>query len=207
MTEQRSPEWFAERLGKATASRIADVVARTRNGWGASRANYAAQLVAERLTGVPAVLYENAEMRWGTEQEPTARAAYAFYRDVEVEEVGFIAHPLIEMAGASPDGLIGAKGLIEIKCPGTAKHISTLLGEPIDERYYLQMQWQMACTGRDWCDYVSFDPRMPERMRLTIQRVEREDEPIRQLEREVQAFLGEIAQTIQQLKTTYGEAA
>ena len=143
---QGSPEWFAARLGRVTASRVADVVARTKSGWGASRANYAAQLVAERLTKTVAETFTNAAMQHGTEQEPVARAAYEFYRDADVTEVGFVVHPRIAMSGASPDGLVGADGLVEIKCPNTATHIETLLGGAVPAKYLCQVQWQMACT-------------------------------------------------------------
>lgn len=189
---QGSPEWFSARLGKVTASRVADVVARTKTGWGAGRANYAAQLIAERLTGVPAEPYTNAAMQWGTEMEPQARAEYAFLRDVDVVEVGFVLHPTIAMAGASPDGLVGKSGLVEIKCPNTATHIDTILGKRVPEKYVTQMQWQMACIDRDWCDFVSFDPRMPEDLRLFVQRVERDGPMITQLEAAVIDFLAEV---------------
>src|SRR6185437_1161947 len=192
MSEQRTPEWFAERLGRVTASRVADVVAKTKSGRGASRANYAAQLIAERLTGVPAATFVNKEMEWGTEQEPLARDAYAFHADVDVTQCGFVTHPRIVMSGASPDGLVGDVGLVELKCPNCATHIDTLLGEPIAQKYILQMQWQMACTGRVWCDFVSFDPRLPERMRIFIQRVHRDEKLIESLERDVELFLREV---------------
>jgi len=189
---QGSPEWFHARLGKVTASRVADVVARTKTGWGASRANYAAQLIAERLTGVPAESYTNAAMQWGTEMEPQARAEYAFLRDADVVEVGFVVHPTIAMAGASPDGLVGKSGLVEIKCPNTATHIDTILGRRVPEKYVTQMQWQMACIDREWCDFVSFDPRMPEDLRVFVQRVERDGPLIAQLEAAVIDFLAEV---------------
>lgn len=186
---QGSDEWFEARLGKVTASRVADVVARTKAGWAASRSNYAAELIAERLTGQVAATYTNAVMQWGTEKEPDARAAYSFRCDVDVIEVGFVPHPTIAMSGASPDGLVGDDGLLEIKCPNTATHIDTLLGEPIAGKYEKQMMWQMACTGRRWCDFVSYDPRLPELMRLHIVRLHRDDQIIASLERHVREFL------------------
>ena len=207
MNEQRSAGWFAERAGKVTASRIADLTARTKSGWGASRANYAAQLIVERLTDSPVETYQNADMRWGTETEPLARDAYAFHSDVEVIETGFVPHPKIAMAGASPDGLVGDVGLVEIKCPNTATHIETLLGESIAEKYVKQMQWQMACTKRSYCDFVSFDPRLPERMRIFVQRVHRDDKMIRTLESEVADFLQEVADKVAALHEKYAEAA
>ncbi len=203
MSEQGTDAWLAERMGKVTASRIADMMAKTKSGWGASRANYAAQLVAERLTGVPAETFSNAAMKWGTETEPQARAAYSFYSGLPVQEVGFVPHPTISQSGASPDGLVGDLGLVEIKCPGTATHIETLLEGAIPGKYNLQMQWQLACTGRQWCDWVSFDPRMPESMRLFIKRVNRDGGLIKELEAEVNLFLSEIEITVAKLKANY----
>lgn len=190
---QGSEEWRKERLGKVTASKIADVVARTKTGWGASRANYAAQLIAERLTGVPTEGFTNAAMQHGTATEPEARAAYAFLTDSEVAEVGFVPHSTIPMSGASPDGLVGEDGLIEIKCPNTATHLETLLGAEIDGKYVKQMQWQMACTGRKWCDFVSFDPRLPVELQIKVQRLQRDQALIDSLEKDVADFLAEIA--------------
>lgn len=203
MIEQRTPEWHAARCGKATASRIADIIAKTRNGWGAQRANYAAELVAERLSGVQGEGFCNAAMRHGTETEPQARAAYSFRMDVDVVEVGFVVHPSIPMSGASPDGLVGDDGLVEIKCPNTATHIDTMLRQRVPEKYVTQILWQLACTGRQWCDYVSYDPRLPETMRLFVQRVERDDEAIQQLEADVSAFLAEVETTVSALREIY----
>jgi putative phage-type endonuclease len=192
MIPQGTPEWAAARLGRVTASRIADVVARTKTGWGAMRFNYMADLIAERLIGVATEGFKSHAMQHGTEMEPQARAEYEFFRDVEVAEGGFVLHPRIEMAGASPDGLVGDDGLVEIKCPLTKTHIDALLGAGIPGDYVKQMQWQMACTGRAWCDFVSFDPRMPEDLRLFIRRVPRDDKAIGELETEVVAFLAEV---------------
>jgi putative phage-type endonuclease len=203
MMEQRSEAWFAARAGKVTASRISDVLARTKSGWGAGRKNYAAQLVAERLTGTVEPSYCNAAMQWGTDTEPHAREAYCQHMLCAVEEVAFVDHPTIAMAGASPDGLIGDDGLVEIKCPGTATHIETLLGGSIPDKYRLQMLFQMACTGRQYCDFVSFDPRLPETMRLFVQRLPRDDAEIAEVEREVAAFLAEIDETVAQLRARY----
>lgn len=203
MIVQGSPEWFAERVGKVTASRVADVVARTKSGWGASRANYMAELIAERLTGAKSEGFVNAAMQHGIDTEPQARDAYSFYAGVDVEQVGFIAHPTIEMSGASPDGLVGNDGLVEIKCPSTATHIDTLLNGKVPEKYITQMMWQMACTGRKWCDFVSFDPRMPESMRLFIKRVERDEKLIASLEKEVELFLREVETKVAALRSMY----
>lgn len=202
--EQRTEEWFAARLGKVTASRVSDVIARTKSGPSASRRNYLAELVAERLTGEPAARFTNAAMQWGTDTEPMARAAYEFHTDNTVQEVGFVLHPRIAESGASPDGLVGDDGLIEIKCPGTATHIDTLLGAEIDGKYLTQMQWQMACTGRAWCDWVSFDPRLPEDMRMVVRRVARDDERVAELESAVREFLTELDDTIARLREAVG---
>ena len=200
---QGTDDWFAARLGKATASKVADIVARTKSGYAASRANYMAQLVAERLTGMVAESYTNAAMQWGTQQEPAARSAYEFYVGADVTEVGFVQNPTISMSGASPDGFVGDDGLVEIKCPNTATHIDTLLGKSIDGKYITQMQWQMACTGRQWCDFASYDPRMPETMSLFVTRIERDNGRIEELEHEVRAFLTETAKKVKALRGTY----
>lgn len=201
--EQGSPEWHAERAGKATASRIADVVARTKSGYGASRKNYAAQLVTERLTGQTESSYVNAAMQHGIDTEAEARDAYAFSTDAEVSEIAFVPHPTIEMSGASPDGMVGDDGLVEIKCPNSAQHIETLLTGKVPDKYVIQMQWQMACTGRKWCDFVSYDNRLPGAMHLFIQRVDRDDERIAELETEVIDFLAEVRETVASLKSKY----
>lgn len=203
MIEQGSPEWHEIRRGKVTASRVSDVIAKTKTGWGASRANYMAELVAERLTGNTAETYTNAAMQWGTDKEPDARAAYEFRTDATVELIGFVDHPKLVMTGASPDGLIGKDGLIEIKCPNTATHIDTLLGQAMPSKYNTQIQWQLACTNRLWCDFVSFDPRMPESMRLFISRVERDDETIVELEKFVSDFLVETDRKVSELNRLY----
>ena len=203
---QRTAEWEMARLGKATASRIADIIARTRSGYSASRANYAAQLISERLTGVKQDAFESPAMRWGQEKESEALEVYAFEQDAEVIQVGFLEHPRIAESGASPDGLVGEEGLIEVKCPLTATHIETLLGQAPPARYLAQMQWQMAVTGRLWCDFVSYDPRLPLPMRLFRRRIARDDRLITELEREVSRFLSEIDQVIAKLKSLALEA-
>lgn len=204
--EQRSEEWFSARLGKVTASRIADVCARTKTGWGAGRKNYMAELVAERLTGTRHEGFTNAAMQWGTDQEPEARVAYEFYRDATVIEVGFVPHPSIAETGASPDGLVRDDGLVEIKCPNTATHLETLLGAELPQKYFYQIQWQLACTERQWCDFVSYDPRLPESMRMHVERVKRDDDMIRDLEAEVVAFLNELRETVDRLRAKYEPA-
>lgn len=200
---QGSQEWFAARCGRVTASRIAEIVAKTKSGYSASRANYMAQLVAERLTGTVGEAFTNAAMQWGTDTEPQARIAYEFYTDAMVAEIGFVPHPNIPEAGASPDGLIGNDGLVEIKCPQTATHIDTLLGSTVPGKYVTQIQWQLACTGRQWCDFVSFDPRLPESMRLYVERVKRDDDRIKGLEEEVVSFLVELRDKVHRLRSKY----
>lgn len=207
MIVQGSPEWFAIRCGKVTASRVADVLAKTKTGWGAGRANYAAELIAERLTQTTASSFTNAAMQWGTDQEPVARQAYAMRRGLDVTEIGFVDHPEVSMSGASPDGLVGSDGLVEIKCPNTATHLETLLGEGVPGKYVTQMQWQMACTGREWCDFVSFDPRLPESMALFVKRVPRDVSHILELEAEVGAFIREIDEKVARLTERYQVAA
>jgi putative phage-type endonuclease len=197
--EQRTDEWFAARLGKVTASRVADVVAKTKTGYSASRENYMADLIVERLTGQKASSFSNAAMEWGTEQEPNARAAYSARTGELVEEVGFIDHPAIPMSGASPDGLVG-EGCVEYKAPNTATHLEYLLAGKPPERYVTQMQWQMACAGRPWCDFVSYDPRLPERLQLLVVRVPRDDDYIKMLEQEVTIFLQELDDKLNKLE-------
>ena len=196
---QGSPEWRQSRCGKATASRIADIVAKTKSGPSASRANYLAQLVAERLTNQPTEGFKSPAMQHGTETEPLARMAYEMATGELVTEVPMIDHPTIPMSGASPDGLVGKDGLVEIKCPNTATHIETLIADKVPTKYIPQIQWQIACTGRAWCDFVSYDPRMPEDMQLFIKRVERDDALIAELEGEVTQFLEEVAATVLKL--------
>lgn len=201
--EQNSPEWLAARCGSLGASSIADMVAKTRTGWGASRFNLAARIVCERLTGSPQDSYTNAAMQWGHDTEPQARAMYEFMKDVTVAQVGLVLHPSIEKSHASPDGLVGEDGLIEIKCPNTATHIETLLNEEVEGKYIKQMQWQMACCRRSWCDFVSFDPRLPAEMQMFVQRVHHDPDLISELEREARQFLSEIDTTIATLSAKY----
>jgi putative phage-type endonuclease len=199
MIEQGTPEWFAQRLGKVTASRIADIMAKTKTGVSASRGNYLAQLVAERLTGQSADTFKSGAMQHGTETEPQARMVYEAETGQIVTEVAMINHPTIEMSGASPDGLVGTDGLVEIKCPNTSTHIASLMADKAPSGYMAQMQWQMACTGRAWCDFVSFDPRMPEDMQLLIKRVPRDEALIAEYEAEVIKFLAEVQETVDKL--------
>jgi len=197
--DQRTEEWFAQRLGKVTASKVADLMAKTKSGYSASRDNYMAQLVVERITKTKADSFSNAAMDWGTAQEPFARAAYEAFTGFMVEEVGFVQHPTIAWAGASPDGLVDDDGLVEIKCPNTATMIDTLLTGKVPQKYYIQMQMQMACTQRAWCDYVVFDSRMPAKAQLFVKRVFRDDAFIAEMEAEIINFLAEVDVQVSQL--------
>ena len=198
--QQRTDAWHQLRVGKVTASRVADIIAKTKTGPSASRENYLAQLVCERLTGKPAESYSNSAMQWGTDTEPFARAAYEARMDLLVTEVGFVNHPWIPLSGASPDGL-ASEGMVEIKCPNTATHIETLLTKTVPAKYITQMMWQMACADRPWCDFVSFDPRLPEKHQLFIKRINYDPEMVNLLENSVIQFLGDVDLKIQQLES------
>ena len=199
MNTQGTEEWFAQRLGKVTASRVADVIAKTKTGYSTSRENYMTELALERLTGQRQEAFTNAAMQWGTETEPLARAAYEAKTGEIVDEVGMIAHPRIAMSGASPDGLINGDGLLEIKCPNSATHVQTLRTGKPQGKYITQMMWQMACTGRQWCDFVSYDPRMPKGLQLFVTRIERDNDLIQSIESEVELFLIELNEMVNDL--------
>ena len=207
--EQGTESWFADRLGKVTASRLADVLAKTKTGYSASRTNYMTQLVLERITQSRAESYSNAALAWGTEQDPFARAAYEAHAGQMVEEAGFLPHTTLEASGASPDGLVG-DGMVEIKCPSSSTDLECWLtyshgGNPVDAKYYAQMQWQMRCADRFWCDYVVFDPRMPTKAQLFIFRVERNNDWLKIAEDEVVKFLADVDAKVKSLKTIIGE--
>lgn len=201
--EQRSDEWFAARLGCVTASRTADVISKTRNGYSASRENYMSDLIIERISGNRTKGFTNAAMQWGTDTEPQARMAYELMTGKTVEETGFVLHPKIKFFGASPDGLVGSDGLIEIKCPNTSTHINTLLSEKVPNKYETQMYVQMMCTERDWCDFVSFDPRLSGGMSFWIQRVYRDDNLFAEIESEVVVFLDELEIKLNRLREKF----
>jgi len=198
--EQGTPEWFAIRCGKVTASRVADIIATTKSGYSASRANYEAQLICEILTGKPAESFTNSAMQWGTDTEPLARAQYELKTGNMVDQVGFVVHPTIEQSGASPDGLIRTEGAIEIKCPQTNTHLDTLLNQTVPGKYITQIQWQLACTQRKWCDFVSYDPRLPENLALFIKRVDADVAMIESLESEVKKFLVSVNDKVNKLR-------
>lgn len=197
--EQGSQEWHDIRCGRITASRISDIMAKLKSGKpSASRKSYISELVAERLSGQPADFYMNSYMQWGIDTEPKAREAYERENLVEVKEIGFKVHPDIENAGCSPDGVIDP-GLIEIKCPKTSTHLDTVLSGKIPKKYILQMQWQMCCMDAEWCDFVSYDPRLPSPHDIWIKRISRDDELIKQIESEVIEADKEVDNIIEKL--------
>lgn len=198
--EQGSLAWQQLRIGRVTASRVADVMATGKSGEAATRRNYRIQLVCERLTGTKDEGFTNHHMERGTMLEPVARSLYEAMSGVFVTEIAFVNHPTIEMAGASPDGLVGSDGLIEIKCPTAANHVETVLSGKSPAKYYHQMQWQLACTGRKWVDFVSYCPEVGDDLALYIYRVNRDDAYIAELESEVIKFLTETETLTQQLK-------
>ncbi len=207
MIKQGTQEWFMERCGKVTASRVAEVATKLKSGgYSALRATYMGELIAETLSGTPIEGFKSAAMQWGNDTEPQARAAYAFWTDNPVEQVGFVNHPKISLSGASPDGFVGIDGLVEIKCPNTATHIETLLSKTAPAKHIDQMQWQMECTGRDWCDFVSYDPRLPEDLALFVHRVPADGERQEVLRAEVTQFLSDMAIKIDAL-IEYKQAA
>lgn len=195
--QQRTEEWFAARCGKVTASRMKDIIAKSDT---AAYRNYQAEIISERLSGCSAESYSSREMQRGTELEPKARAVYLLETGSDVSETGLIPHPHIANSGASPDGLVDSDGLLEIKCPNTATHIDFLLHRQPKREYILQMQWQMACTGRLWCDFVSYDDRLPEPHAYACIRIMRDPETIEHLEQAAADFLAEAEAIIQQLE-------
>lgn len=203
--EQGTEEWRAARLGKVTASRISEVMAKLKDGsYGASRANYMAEKILEKLTGQPQDGdYVSKAMQWGMDNEEDARIAYTFTTGRAITQVGFIEHPVIPQSGASPDGLVPHMGLVQIKCPNPATHIETLLTGKIDRAYMLQMNWEMACTETLWCDFVSFDPRMPPEMQLWIRRINRNDALIAEIRQEVVKFVIDCGEKLAALRKSY----
>lgn len=199
--EQGTAEWIQLRVGLVTASRAADVLAKlkTKDKESAARANYRSEIVCETLTGRAADHFVSPAMEWGTLTEPMARTEYELKYDVNVDLIGFATHPSIKRFGASPDGLVGENGLVEFKCPNTSTHIGWFLEGKVPEEYQPQMLAEMACTGRQWCDFVSFDPRLPKKLRMYTVRFVRDEERIKALELEVNKFLSDVDFTIAQL--------
>jgi len=199
--QQGTAEWHQLRLGKVTASRVADILAKTKTGVSASRGNYLIELALQRVTNSIEESYTNEAMQWGKDNEAQARMAYEVQSGNFVDEVPFIDHPTISWFGCSPDGLVGSEGLVEIKCPNSKTHWETVKTKTVPGKYIIQMQTQMACTMRNWCDFVSFDPRMPERSQLFVSRVQRDEAFIQEiLEPEVMKFLNEVEVEVQLMK-------
>jgi len=190
--QQGTAEWHQLRLGKVTASRVADILSKTKTGPSASRQNYLIELALQRTTGIIQESYSNAAMEWGTLTEPQARVAYEVKSDNFVDRIAFVDHPSIAWFGCSPDGLVSDRGLVEIKCPNSATHWEYFKSKEPPKKYFIQMQAQLTCTQRDWCDFFSFDPRMPERSQLLIVRVNRDETFISLMEAEIKQFLSEV---------------
>lgn len=198
--EQRTHAWLMQRVGHVTASRFKAVLAKVKSGQPAqARKDYLMELVCERLTGQPTQRFVNAAMQWGTEQEPYARDAYVARTGRQVDEIGFVKHPEL-MVGVSPDGVVDLEGLIEIKCMSTANHVASMMNG-MDPDHMAQIQGQMWVTGYSWCDFVSFDPRMPEGLDLYIQRIHRDPAYIANLETEIRHFLVEVDTMTKALQT------
>lgn len=193
--DQHSSEWFSARLGKVTASKVKDVMSKgRRRAPSATRQNYMMQLLCERLTGKREEGYTSSAMQRGTDLEPVARSAYEIDKGVMTTETGLILHPKIEGFGASPDGLVGDRGMLEIKCPNTATHVFTMQSGRHDPQYEWQMFAQLSCADRDWVDFVSFDDRMPDELQYACFRLERDEARIRLMETEIKLFLEELAE-------------
>lgn len=200
MIEQGTAEWHECRRGKVTASRVADILATTKTGASASRQNYLIELALQRVTGTIAESFTNDAMQWGIDNEAQARVAYEVQSGSFVDQIGFVDHPTIVGFGASPDGLVDSMGLCEIKCPNSSTHWSYVKAKAPPKKYFIQMQAQIACTGREWCDFVSFDPRMPERSQLLIVRVPRDNAFIEEMESEIKKFLNEVEVEVNLMK-------
>ncbi|WP_317992900.1 lambda exonuclease family protein [Bartonella gliris] len=203
--EQRTAEWFQARLGKVTASNIYNVLSKTAKGLPTSKyEDYKIKLMTERLTGEISQSYTTPAMQWGIEHEDDALKEYEFIYDTEVTRCGFIPHPKIEMAGASPDGLIGDDGLVEVKCPQSINHLRFFMDDEIKPEYLAQMQFQMACTGRKWCHFISYNPQFVGRstgLRMKIKRIHRDEKQIEEINKAVESFLAEINQDMKQILT------
>ena len=197
---QGTKEWHQLRLGKVTASRVADILAKTKTGPSASRQNYLIELALQRTTGIIQESYSNSAMEWGTQTEPQARVAYEVKTNNFVDQVAFIEHPSIDWFGCSPDGLVSDRGLVEIKCPNSTTHWEYFKYNRPPTKYVIQMQAQLAVTGRDWCDFVSFDPRMPDRSQLLVVRVDRDEAFIAEMEAEIKQFLSEVEVEVNLMK-------
>lgn len=199
--KQGSAEWFKARLGSVTGSRIVDIMPGVKGKYLAGRKNYMSEKVIEILTGQSPEHFTSEAMQWGTDTEPLARAAYEALTGNFVDEEGFVPHSTILKLGASPDGNVNPDGCIEIKCPNTATHIETLTGKSINRAYIFQMQTEMMCLNKQWCDFISFDPRLPDNLQMFIQRIERDETLIMEIEFEVKKFQEELKIMLEKLKS------
>ena len=198
--EQGSDEWKDYKRGKVSASSVIKIVKGTRGAYLSDRKNYMSDLIIEILTGNNTEHFTSTAMEHGTETEPLARAAYEAITGSMVSQVGFIDHDTIADFGASPDGLVNVDGLIEIKCPNTATHLDTLINGTIKRDYIYQVQAVMLCGKRAWCDFISYDPRLPDNLSIWIKRINRDDVMIAEIEAEVKKFQGELQETLEKLR-------
>jgi putative phage-type endonuclease len=198
--KQGSDEWKAARRGHVTASNISDVMAKGKTGESETRKKYRMKLLAERMTTESQDGYINAAMEWGTAQEPYARMAYEALNNVMVDTVGFWLHPSIKWLGVSPDGFVGADGLVEIKCPNTSTHLDWVLDNKVPTQHVKQIQCQLWVTERQWCDFVTYDPRLPTRNQLFVVRVDRDEKMIAIMQEETIKILDEVQTMYDNLK-------
>lgn len=196
---QGSDEWKLAKLGHVSASSIADVMAKVKSGEAITRRKYKVRLVAERLTGKIGESYTNPSMEHGVVTEPLAKVAYEVKTSSFIDNTGFWKHPTIKWVGCSPDGLIGETGLVECKCPNTTTHIDYLFADQIPTEYYKQIQCQLWVMQREWVDFISFDDRLPQKKQLFIKRAYRDEELIKEMEKEVIIFLDEVEQMMEKL--------
>jgi putative phage-type endonuclease len=201
--EQRSDEWFEARCGSLGASKIGVALGRLKRTGerNAAAMDFLYELAAEQLTGVPAK--RSNPMYWGRDHEDEARASYAFLTNLPVVKVGLIMHPTIPDAHASPDSLVGDEGGLELKCPTSATHLRTLLEQVVPEDHLPQLHWAMACSGRAWWDFVSYDPRFPDRLQFFQRRVMRNEAVIASLEAEARDFLAEVGSKLLMIDELY----
>ena len=199
-TVQGSEEWVKQRLGKVTASVIHKVYS---DKLTATKKNLMRSLALERLSGSRMSNIKTVDMARGLAIEPLARKAYEIATQQKVSLVGFISHPDIKNAGASPDGLIGEKGFIEIKCLNIRNHNQIIKNKKIPKQYYYQMQFQLACSQREWGDFVAYHPEADES--LYIERVAPEHNIIQELQSKVINFLTDVEQLFNEIKKSNAE--
>jgi putative phage-type endonuclease len=202
--EQNTDEWRLARCGSLGSSDLGPVMAKTKSGWSETRADKMVDIALERLTGEPTQGYVSREMAEGKEREPKARNAYGLIYGVDVVPTGIWVHPRIKGTHASPDGLVGGQGTIEIKCPSKKTHWRNLMGASVDKAYRLQVDWVMACTGRLWVDLISFHHAFPVEMQLHVQRIHRDQLSIEKLEADVEQFLKEVDEAMTRAHELFG---